>query len=175
MHFRSSGWKIATFKYESCTRSPAGKSQLFSTKVARDVSFRAPAGKSQLLSTKVVRQVNFRCSGWNIATFAYRSSTRSKLSQLRLENRNFKVRKCFARKLVQSNLLRELAWRTCSEEIAPTTCSDAQLRGEFASIAGRTCRRCYCFRATHLLVFFGQVSLVEHSRPSARDGARHGS
>ena len=45
--------------------------------------------KSQLLSTKVVREVNFRSWGLKIATFKYESSTRSALSQLGLENRNF--------------------------------------------------------------------------------------
>ena len=38
---------------------------------------------------------------------------------------------CDQRKLVQSNLLRELAWKTCSEESAPTTCSE--------QLAQRTC------------------------------------
>ena len=52
-------------------------------------TFAAGARKSQLLSTKVVREVNFRSWGSKIATFKYESSTRSALSQLGLENRNF--------------------------------------------------------------------------------------
>ena len=74
-------------------QSLAGKSQLFSTKVARDVSFRAAAGKiatskyesstrsklpgiSQLLSTEVAREINFNSSGWKIATFNFESVSR---------------------------------------------------------------------------------------------------
>ena len=53
----------------------------------------APAEKSQLLSTDVVCGACSRSSGWKIATFKYKSSTRSVLPQLRLENRNFLVQK----------------------------------------------------------------------------------
>ena len=56
-------------------------------------TFAAGARKSQLLSTKVVREVHFRSWGSKIPTFKYESSTRSPLSQLGLENRNFEVRK----------------------------------------------------------------------------------
>ena len=47
----------------------------------------AGAGKSQLLSTKVAREVHFRSWGLEIATFKYESSTRNQFSEL--ENRNF--------------------------------------------------------------------------------------
>ena len=51
----------------------------------------APAGKSQLLSTDVVCGACSRSSGWKIAAFKYKRSTRSTPPQLRLENRNFYV------------------------------------------------------------------------------------
>ena len=44
-----------------------------------------PARKLKLLSTKVVGEARFRSSGWKVATFEY---ARSKLSQVRLENRS---------------------------------------------------------------------------------------
>ena len=56
---------------------------------SKDSVARAALSQGQLLSTKVVREVNFRSWGSKIATFKYESSTRSPLSQLGLENRNF--------------------------------------------------------------------------------------
>ena len=161
VHLRSSGWKIATLKFESITRHKL----------------------SQLrLSTKVVREVNFRSSGWKIATFKYESVSRKEETC----SEQLAERTCLENLLrgnradnLLSNLHRELAWRTCSEEIAPTTCSEqlAQrtclenlLRGTRGNnllrcatarrtrIARRACRRCQCFRATHLLVGQSEVS-----------------
>ena len=98
---------IATFKYESSTRSELPQlrrnfrarstlSQLrlenrnFEVqKLYAKQTFAAPAGISQLFIAEVAREVNFRSSGWKIATFKYKSSTRSTLAQLRLGNRNF--------------------------------------------------------------------------------------
>ena len=66
-------------------RVPTRKSQLFSRKVVREVHFRSSSWKV----ASFAREAHFHSSGRRIATFKYENSTRSKLSQFRLENRNF--------------------------------------------------------------------------------------
>ena len=65
--------------------------------------------KSQLLSTNVVRGAHPRSSGWKIATFKYKNSTRSTFPQLRQHLR----RATCAESLAQSNLRRA----TCTEQL----------------------------------------------------------
>ena len=69
----------------------------------------AQAGKSQLLNTDVVRGAHPRSSGWRIATFKYKRSTRSTPPQLR---QHLRKKKC-AESLAQSNLRRA----TCTEQL----------------------------------------------------------
>ena len=80
----------------------------------------APAGKSQLLSTNVVRGAHSRSSGWKIATFKYKNSTRSTFPQLRQHLR----RATCAESLAQSHLHRALAQSTCAEQLAQSTCAE---------------------------------------------------
>ena len=85
---RSSGWKIATFKYKRSTRSTPPQLRLENRnfQVQTQHAERAPAapgGKSQFLSTDIVCGACSRSSGWKIATFKYRRSTRSTPPQLR--------------------------------------------------------------------------------------------
>ena len=133
---RSSGWKIATFKYKRSTRStppqlrlenrsfwvrawnagrapaaPVGhtSSQVdallgdYRTASAQDALLAYRTGPDQDVSTTntdVVRGAHSRGSGWTIATFKYKRSTRSTPPQLRQHLR----RATCAESLAQGNL-----------------------------------------------------------------------
>ena len=123
-----------------------------------------------------VREVHFRRSGWTIATLMYESGYANRGNSFRAtctENLLGELawRTCseeLAPAACSEQLAQRTCWRTCSEELAPTTCSEQLaertclenlLRGTRANNLPRaTCAenlletRCYCFRATHLLV-----------------------
>ena len=66
--------------------NPAWSPRLVSWKgrnaiATHQVHFCSPGWKSQLSSTKVAREIRFRSFGWQIATFEHESSTRSTISE----------------------------------------------------------------------------------------------
>ena len=69
--------KVKPIKYSWA--APAGKSQLFSTSVAKG-TLATPARKSQLFSTSVVKNVHFGSSSSKVATFEYKYRGQSKRS-----------------------------------------------------------------------------------------------
>ena len=98
-------------------------------KYRRSICERAPAaqaGKSQLSSTNLVRGALPRSSGWRIATFKYKRSTRSTPPQLRQHLRRATCAESLAQsnlQLAQSNCTKHLRRATCTDQLAQSTCA----------------------------------------------------
>ena len=133
---------------------PEGKSQLVSTKDSRSTFPQLRLKNRNLLSTTVGRQGHSCSTGWKIATFTYKSCTRSafprKLARStrkkKKRRRKTKAQTCAeqlpqstrAKRLTQSNLHRamcaELSTRsnlhraiaqaTCADQLAQSTCEE---------------------------------------------------
>ena len=73
-------------KYTKYTfAAPARKSQLFNTKVVREVNARSLASKANTFQCQSCTQVNFCSPSLKVATLRYESRTRSKLPQFQLQ------------------------------------------------------------------------------------------
>ena len=117
---RSSGWKIATFKYRRSMRSVL------------------PQLRLENLSTNVVRGAHSCISGWKIATFTYKNSTRSTFPQLR----QYLRRATCAESLARATCAEQLAQSTCTKHLRRATCTDQLAHAQSActeQLAQSTC------------------------------------
>ena len=133
----------------------------------------APGGKSQFLSTDVVCGAHPRSSGWKIATFKYKRSTRSTPPQLaeQLAQSHLRRATC-AEQLAQSNLRRAHAQSACAEQLAQSTCAEQLAQSTCAEqLAQSTCAQ-QLAESNLRAAAWNNAACADHFREKSRGAVR---